>query len=234
MTTAFLLYDLRRSLPVLGFAWAIITGFVLFLSGPLQGGQANTFQLLGMLSGMLLAGRLMSDTGKTQAYVFSRGITRRRVMLLRIVLGLAVIVALGALVWLTIVLGFRERFHSLMRMRDVIFYPMSSQFETSIIKPLVLSSISSFGVMTFYMIWRGLCSPSWNGTAGGIARLALMEAPIGALMLFVGIFSREELMVLSEYDDRTNFTHLLFWLPVGVSVAAMVVAWFASRDLEVG
>lgn len=234
MTYAVLLYDLRRSLPLLAVVGLAVTGCVLLLPGPLQGGQVNWFQPIGMLAGMLLAIRLLSDTGKTQAYVYSRGITRRRVFLQRIVLGLGLLILLGGLAGLILVLGFRERVHSLLRMRDVIFYPMAAQFEISIVKPLILSSLGTFGIMVFYMTWRGLCNPSWNATSSGMARLAFEEAPLGFLVLWVALFSFGMEFVSGDQEPSLNFNALVAWIPLIASGGGIALSWVAARNLEVG
>jgi len=236
MITAFMLYDLRRSLRVLGLLWLAVTGFVLFQPGPLQGGLPGTFHLLGMLTGTFLAARLMSDLGGTQAYVCSRGLTRRRLLLMRTCLGIASIGMLGIWIWLMISLGFREQTHAMLKMRDVVFYPMSTRFESSIVIPFLFTGIGAFEVTMFYMAWRGLCFPSWNSTVSGIARLILVEFPLGALLLASSALARFVPVMDGQIEDSSMMNTMLWllWLPAGYSVIAFVGSWFVARDLEVG
>lgn len=232
MTSAFLLYDLRRSLLMLALITALVTGLVVLLPGPLQGGDPNWFQLVGILTGILLAGRLLSDTGGSQAYVYSRGLTRRRVFVLRVVLGLALLLAVGVVMWLLITLGLRERWHTQWVSQDYIYYPMSTRYETSIIRPFWVYGGMSFGLMSFYMTWRGLCQASWNGTSAGIYRLMVMEVPVGVVTLSMTMLTATVMVVRSDADDYQVSGDVLTWLPLGLSAAAIMVSWVSSRNLE--
>lgn len=233
MTTAFLYYDLCRLRSVLMLVVTVVTGAVLLIPGPLQGDQPNWFQLIGILTGTLLAARLLSDTEGTQSYIYSRGATRRRIFVQRVLLGCGVILALGVWQWLLIVLGLRSSARVFLHAYDALYYPMSGRFEASFAKSFVQAAATSFGLMSFYMTWRGLCNPSWNSTSSGLARLALLEGPAAFVMLYMGLFSGGVIVFMGDTEDYSFLTNLLVWLPFGASILAVIVSWFASRNLEV-
>ena len=176
MIASFLLYDLRRSVPLISSLWLSITAVVLCLLGPLPGAprwQWFMFHLLGYLTGMLLASWLSCDTGGTQAFVYSRGMTRRWILFLRMMLGVSQTLVLAGWIWLVLKIGLRERLHVYLKMPDNIFYPMSTQFETDVVVKFLANAMVALGFTFFYVTWRGLCRPSANSTWNGLVPLIL-------------------------------------------------------------
>lgn len=243
MNTAFILYDLRRSLPVLAFLLCGLTGLILLMPGPLSSSPLSVGQVAGAVAGLLLAIRLMTDTGGTQSFVFSRGVTRRRLFLLRLLTGAAVLTGLSLVMWLMLKLGFRSSLHRLLWMSDAVFYPMSARFETSVVGASLRSGLHAFCLASFYMTWRGLNSPALNNSSSGIVRLFLLEAPAILVCLYVLLmttamsmefhFAEGAGLPATGPSGMTQTAMLLMpWTPALLSILAVAGVILSAKHLE--
>ena len=232
MNSAILMYDLRRTLPTLGFVASTLMAFILLLPGPLNNG-VGMHSLIGTLTGLALSASMFTDTTGTAAYVYSRGVTRRKIFALRAVLGYSLVLILGGLEWMAIASGLRGRIHFMLRMQDAIYYPMSNQFETSVVRSYLLSGFVSFGLLTFYMIWRGLCRPEWNVSGSGLARLLFLEIPAGVIGLSFGLGLMVVTLVSGDYDAGRSDQFRAMCVIGLLVVSAMLTSFIVSRDLEV-
>lgn len=242
MTSAIVWYDLRRSLSVILLCLVGAIGCVLLLHGPLSAGTVNWVSPVGVLTGILLSVRLLSDTSGTQAFVFSRGVPRRRLFLLRLLSGVGLIGVMWLCQWLLIWLGLRGRVHQTLMMSDVFYYPMSTSFESAAAWPFVVAGLHSFCIMSFYMVWRGLCAPGLTGSSSGVIRLFLVELPVLLMCLYMMAMASAEVVTVyfdgsyTETDSDASQRHwreLFFeWLPMLISGAAITGAIVGSKHLE--
>lgn len=243
MNTAFILYDLRRSLPVLAFLLCGLTGLTLLQSGPLSSSPLSLAQIAGAAAGLLLAIRLMTDTGGTQSFVFSCGVTRRRLFLLRLLTGAAVLTGISLAMWLLLKLGFRSSLHRLLWMSDAVFYPMSERFEASVVGASLRAGLHAFCLASFYMTWRGLSSPALNNSSSGIVRLFLLEGPAILVCLYVLLmttamsveshFSEGAGLPGTEPTGMTQTAMLLMpWTPALLSTLAVAGVILSAKHLE--
>ena len=237
MIASFLLYDLRRSVPLISSLWLSITAVVLFLLGPLPGAprQWFMFHLLGYMTGMLLASWLSCDTGGTQAFVYSRGMTRRWILFLRMMLGVSQTLVLAGWIWLGLKIGLRERLHVYLKMPDNIFYPMSTQFETDVVVKFLANAMVALGFTFFYVTWRGLCRPSANSTWNGLVPLILFELLPGSLTLWVMssfCLINQVLPTSLNADLPQAASYIAARLYFG-AIMAVVIAIYAAQDVEI-
>jgi hypothetical protein len=219
-------YDARRALPVWGAALALLSFLTLLPEGPLTGGDTHwQFAWPGGLAGILIAWRLFADTGHTQAYVFSRGLSRSQLFWNRWLLGMTLLALQAGTVWLVLVSGIRSGWRQLLDGADAPVYPLVAPYETVVIPSLGIASMLAFAVATLLMALRGLQNPSRVASSGGALVWFLFDLP---LVLLVTLYGQSVFVSPVALSTGGSFA-----IGLGAIVPCTLAAWHGFRNWEV-
>lgn len=219
-------YDVRRALPFWGTSLVCLAILTLLPEGPLSLGDADgVFESAGGLLGILLAWRLFADTGHTQAFVFSRGLSRTQLFWDRWMLGMSLIAIHAGVVWLVLVSGLRSAWRQLLDGVDAPVYPLVAPYETVVIPPFWIASTVAFVITTLLITLRGLQKPSRVVSSGGALAWFLFDLPLTLLVVVYG-----QAMFASPLAISSGWL-----LAIGLGAIALftLVAWHGYRNWEV-
>ena len=173
--------DARRVLPYYIPFLLFTVGYVLFRKTPLGAGD-SILNLIPCIQGMFTAWWIFQDPGETEAFVFSRPLSRKRLFLTRWGFGIFLQILTVFAVFVTITSGLRSEIQELM---DSPYYPIVKWYELSVLGTMALFSILGFEVVMFLKLrWRIVKnSPSiWKEILGTGFFSAVCLLPLGELM----------------------------------------------------
>lgn len=143
--------DARRVLPYYIPFLLFTVGYVLFRKTPLVTGDA-ILNLIPCLKGMVIAWVLFTCSSSTDAFVFSRPLSRKRLFLTRWFFGISLQLLTIPAVFLIITSRLRSGIQILM---DSPYHPTVKWFELSVLVPMALFSILGYVVVMFLKLrWR--------------------------------------------------------------------------------
>jgi hypothetical protein len=171
--------DLRKALPTYLVLLVAHIGFILITRDILD--SSNVFVVvLALAQGWMLAWRIFRDAPDTPSFLFSRPWSRPRMFWQRWTLAMTLQIITVLLIYIILASGTR----TLLFQRQVPYFPMVERFELSILWPISLTSVITFHIIMFLILWGRLgynpgSARPWHGIVVKIA-IALI------LMTFIG------------------------------------------------
>jgi len=168
--------DLRKvALGYFMFLTAFLA-YVLFWPKPLK--AADPFAMAGGIGlGVFLALRIFIDSRSTEAFIFSRPVSRGRFFRQRWLLGLFLQVAALAFIALLLSIGARCWIHS-----GGPYHPMVKWYELNILWPIAISAPLVYSMTVFFMLRNRLLRKQTQNSARG--KIVLL-APVGILAVCI-------------------------------------------------
>lgn len=232
MNSTILRYDARRLFPFWILSILGLGCYYLIIAAPLYSSAPfNSFPIVlgAILFGLMIGGRLIADTGATHAFVLSRGLTRRQLFLHRLVLGLLVIFATSAMLWLLLASSIRSNLHQWMQFEDAAYYPMLAQFEARAAFGFCKLAVGTLLAIVCLQTLRGVRDADQTTTATGQVKFWLAELPL-MLMCTVPILARS----VSHSETMPVRDVIWNWGPSTLCVVGVAVALYVSRYTEAG
>lgn len=139
-------FDLRKVAVGYFVSLAVFSVYVLFQPKPLK--AADPFALVGGIGlGIFLAWRIFHDSPSTEAFLFSRPVSRRRFFRQRWLLGLFLQIAVLVFIAALLSMGARCWIHF-----NGPYHPMVRWYELNILKPIAMASLPAYSVMSFFLL----------------------------------------------------------------------------------
>ena len=145
MSIEILKIDVRKVLPYYAPFLLLTVGYVLFRKTPL-GSDDWKVNLIACLQGMVVAWALFNDAEGTEAFIFSRPLSRSRLFLIRWGFGISLQLLTIVAVFVTIAIGLRSGIQMLM---NSPYQPMVKWYELSVLGLIALYSILSYQIFMF-------------------------------------------------------------------------------------
>ena len=146
MTWQMIKLDLRKVAAGYFVSLAAFSTYVLFQPNPLK--TVDPFVLFGGFGlGIFLAWRIFHDSPSTEAFLFSRPLSRRRFFRQRWLLGLLLQIGLLVFVAALLSMGARCWIHL-----NGPYHPMVKWYELNILRPIAMASMPAYSVMSFFLL----------------------------------------------------------------------------------
>ena len=153
--------DARKVLPYYIPFLLLAIAYVLFRQTPLARDDWLV-NLTACLQGMITAWRLFQDSSDTEAFVFSRPLSRSRLFLTRWSFGISLQLLTIFTVFAAIAIGLRSGIQTLM---NSPYHPLVKWYELSVLGSVALFSILGYEVVMFLKLRRtvsGKSLPMWK------------------------------------------------------------------------
>jgi hypothetical protein len=208
--------DLRKVATGYFMFLVVFSAYVLFQPNPLK--TADPFALVGGIGlGVFLAWRIFYDTPSTEAFLFSRPVSRRRFFRQRWLMGLFLQIATLIFIATLLSLGARCWIHF-----NGPYHPMVKWYELNVLKPIAVTSLPAYSVMSFFLLRYRMLRRKTEST---LKRKILQTVPtvflVGIFILFLLIVCRMPLDSMSGAIDG-------FMVLYGILLIALTT--WASQD----
>ncbi len=208
--------DLRKIAVGYFVSLAAFSAYVLFQPNPLK--TADPFALVGGFGlGIFLAWRIFYDAPSTEAFIFSRPVLRHRFFRQRWLLGLFIQITTLAFIAILLSIGIRSWI-----LFNGPYHPMVKWYELNILKPIAVSSLPAYSVMSFFLLRARMLRRKTESTLGRkIIRVVSAVILMGLFVLLILIVCRMPFGLVSGAIGR-------FVILYGILLIALTT--WASRD----
>jgi len=195
---------------------AAFLAYVLFFPKPLM--VTDPFAMAGGIGlGVFLAWRIFNDSCSTEAFIFSRPVSRSRFFRQRWLLGLFLQIVMFALIAIVLSTGFRCWIHS-----GGPYYPMVKWYELNILQPVAILALPTYSIMVFFLLRFRLHRKQTKYTFK--RRLALAVPAVILVVLFIPHFLLAGFMPIGWIVIKRD------WFILFYGILLIVLTTWASRD----
>jgi len=216
--------DLRKALPTYVVLLAVQVGFLL-INRDILDSRNVFFMVLALAQGWMLAWRIFRDAPNTSSFLFSRPWSRPRMFWQRWALAITLQAVTVLFIYGILVSGTR----TLIFQRQLPYFPMVERFELSILWPISLTSVTTFHIIMFLILWGRLgynpgSARPWQGI---IVKIALAFI----LMTFIG--SGHIVGAVASEGPRLRVGDLALIYAVAVAIMCTAASLNCHKHMEI-